>query len=55
MTVSITFMEAFLLGFLWLVILLCLFLSPYLVYLSVLPYVHMPLLAKMDSSDEAYG
>ena len=49
------FYGAFILGFLWPVILLCLILSPYLVYLRVLPCVHMYLLAKMDSSDEAYG
>ena len=46
---------AFLLGFLWPIILLCLALSPYLVYLRVLPCVHMHLLAKMDSSEEANG
>ena len=46
---------AFLLGFLWPVILPCLVLSPYLVYLRILPCVHMYLLAKMDSSEEAYG
>ena len=46
---------AFLLGFLWPIILLCLVLSPYLVYFRVLPCVHAHLLAKMDSSEEAYG
>ena len=47
--------EAFLLGFLLPIILICLVLSPYLVYLRVLPCVCMHLLAKMDSSQEAYG
>ena len=46
---------AFFPGFLWPIILLCLVLSPYLVYLRVLPCVHVHLLAKMDSSEEAYG
>ena len=45
---------AFLPGFLWSIILLCLVLSQYLVYLRVLPHVHVHLLAKMDSSKEAY-
>ena len=36
-------------------ILLCLVLSPYLVYLRVLACVRAHLLAKMDSSEEAYG
>ena len=49
------FYGAFLLGFLWPITLLCLVLSLYLVYLRVLPCVHMHLLAKMDSSEEAYG
>ena len=34
---------------------LCLVLSLYLVYLRVLPCVHVHLLANMDSSEEAYG
>ena len=42
---------AFLPGFLWPITLLCLVLSPHLVYLSVLPCVR----AKVDSSEEAYG
>ena len=46
---------AFLLGFLWPIILLCLVLSSYLVYLRVLPCMRVHLLAKMDSSKEAYG
>ena len=46
---------AFLLGFLWPIILLYLVLSLYLVYLRVLPCVHVHLLAKKDSSEEAYG
>ena len=49
------FYGAFLLGFLWLIILLFLVLSLYLVYLRVLPCVHVHLLAKLDSSKEAYG
>ena len=47
--------EAFLPGFLWPIILHCLVLSPYLVYLRVLPCVRTHLLAKVDSSKEAYG
>ena len=47
------FYGAFLPGFLWPIILLCLVLSPYMVYLRVLPCAH--LIAKMDSSEEAYG
>ena len=35
-------------------ILLCLVLSPYLIYLRVLPCEHVHLLAKVDSSKEAY-
>ena len=46
---------AFLLGFLWPVILLCLVLFPYLVYLRGLSCVCVHLLAKMHSSEEAYG
>ena len=46
---------AFLLGFLWPVILLCLLLSLYLVYSNTLPCVCELLLAKVDSSKEAYG
>ena len=46
---------AFLPGFLWPVILLCLVLSPYLVYLRVLPCVYVHPLARMDSSEEACG
>ena len=49
------FYGAFLPGFLWPVVLLCLVLSPYLVELRVLPCVRAHLLAKMDSSEEAYG
>ena len=45
---------AFLPCFLWLIILLFLVLSLYLVYLRVLPCVRAHLLAKMDSSKEAY-
>ena len=46
---------AFLPGFLWPITLLCLALSLYLVYLRVLPCVRVHVLAKMDSSKEAYG
>ena len=46
---------AFLPGFLWPIILLCLVLSPYLVYLRILPRVRVRLLAKMNSSEEGYG
>ena len=49
------FYGAFLLGFLWPVILLCLVLSLYWVYLWVLPCVCAHLLAKMDSREETYG
>ena len=49
------FYWSFLLCFFWPVILLCLVLSPYLVYLRVLPCVCVHLLAKTDSSEEAYG
>ena len=49
------FYGAFLPGFLWLIILICLVLNPCLVYLRVLPCVRAHLLAKMDSSEEAYG
>ena len=46
---------SFLLGFLWLIILICLVHSPYLVYLRILPCVHMHLLAKMDPTTKTYG
>ena len=49
------FYGAFLLGFLWPMILVCLVLSPCLVYLSILPRMRAHLLVKMDSSEEAYG
>ena len=42
-------------GVLWPIVLLCLALSSYGVYLRLLPCVHMHVLAKMDSSEEAYG
>ena len=45
----------FLLGFLWPIILICLVQSLYLVHLRILPCAHTHLLAKMDSSEEAYG
>ena len=49
------FYGAFLPHFLWPIILLCLVLSSYLIYFRVLSCVCMHLLAKMDSSEEAYG
>ena len=42
-------------GVLWPIVLLCLALSSYWVYLRLLPCVHMHVPAKMDSSEEAYG
>ena len=48
------FYGAFLPGFLWPIIFLCLVLSLHLVYIRILPYVHTQLLAKMDSSKEVY-
>ena len=45
----------FLLDPLWPIILLSLVLSPYVVYLKVLPCAHLHLSARMDSSKEAYG
>lgn len=47
--------EAFLLGFLGPIILLCLILNPCLIYLTVLPCVWVHLLVKMESSKEVYG
>ena len=49
------FYGAFLLVSRWPVIFICLVHSPYLVYLRILPYVLMHLLAKMDSTEEACG
>ena len=49
------FYGAFCLGFLWPIILLCMVLNPYLVYLRVLLCMCVRLLAKMVSSEEAYG
>ena len=46
---------AFILGFLGPITLLCLALSPYLVYLQSLPCLCVHLLAKMNSSKDAYG
>ena len=37
------------------IILICLVLSPCLVYLRILPCVHVHLLAKMGSTEGAYG
>ena len=44
---------AFLLGFLWSIILICLVQSPYLVYQRILPCMATLLLAKMNSTEEA--
>ena len=49
------FYGTFLLVSLWPIILICLVQSPYLVYLRILSNVLMHLLAKMDSTEEAYG
>ena len=49
------FYGAFLLGFLWSIIFICLVQSPYLVYLRILPYVCMHLLAKMNFTKKEYG
>ena len=46
---------AFLLGFLWPIILICLVHSAPLAYIGVLPCVCMHLLAKMDFTEKAYG
>ena len=46
---------AFLPGFLWPIILLCLVLNPYLASFRVCPCVHMHLSARMDSGEEVYG
>ena len=46
---------AFLLGFLWPVILICLVLSLCLVHLRILPHVHGDLSTKLDSSQETNG
>ena len=48
------FYGAFLLGFLWPVILICLVHTPYLVYLRISPCVCTHLLAKMGLMEEAY-
>ena len=49
------FYGAFLPGFLWSVILVCLVHGPYLVHLGALPHVHTHPSAKRDSTKEAYG
>ena len=49
------FYGAFLPGFLWPVILICLVQSPDLVYLRNLPCMPTHLLDMMDSTKEAYG
>ena len=49
------FYGAFLPGFLWPIILICLVLSLYLVYLRILPCRHTHLLAKMNSTKNVYG
>ena len=48
-------MGALLPGFLWPIILICLVLSLYLVYLRLIPYVHMHLSTKIYSSEEIQG
>ena len=49
------FYGTFHLVFLWLIILICLVHSSYLMYLRILPCVRTQLLAKMDSTTKAYG
>ena len=49
------FYGAFLLGFLWPIILVCLVHSPYLVYLRIITCVCTHLLAKMDSIEKVVG
>ena len=49
------FYGAFLPGFLWPIILICLVHSSYLVYLRILPFVHMHLLARMDFTKKMNG
>ena len=48
------FYGAFLLGFFWQIILIRQIQSPYLVYLRILPCVHMHLLAKKVSTAKEY-
>ena len=49
------FYGTFLPGFLWSVILICLVLSPYLVYLCILSRVYMHLLAEISFAKEDFG
>ena len=49
------FNGAFLLGFLWPILLICLVPSPCFDYLRILPYVHTHLLTKMDFTQKAPG
>ena len=49
------FYGAFLPGFLWPIILICLVHSPYLVYLRILPGMHTHLLVKVDPTKKASG
>ena len=49
------FYGAFLPGFLWPIILICLVHSPYLVYLRIFPCVHTQLLAKMNFTGRGLG
>ena len=49
------FYRALLLVFLWLIILICLVHSPYLVYLRILPGVCVHLLAKTDFTEKESG
>ena len=46
---------AFLLAFLWPIILICLVYGPYLVNLRTFPGVFTHLLAKVDSTGKVYG
>ena len=46
---------AFLLGFLWPIIMICLVHSPYLAYLRILLCVRMHLLAKMSPTKKVSG
>ena len=48
------FYGAFLLGFLWPIILICLVHSPYLIHFKILPCVHTHLLDKTDFTEKAY-
>ena len=51
----VNFYGPFLSGFLWSGILICLVLSPYLVYLCILSRVHIHLLAEISFAKEDFG